>query len=209
MSSGRDPSRPELFEPALDEALSRFHLDVPPDVVHRLARFLAELDRWRERMNLTGRLGPRELVAHTAESVLGARFLPRGGTGVDLGTGGGFPGVPLAIARPDTAMTWLEPRERRAAFLRHVRRMVPVENAEVVPDRFESLPRASFDFATCRALRVEAAAPFNFLRTNGVLILWTTDTALPACLASAGLELVDSVTIPGTRSRRIAALRRR
>jgi len=122
MSAGPEPLPPEEFRKLLEFELPRWNLTAPDTTVAALARFLAELDRWRRRLNLTGRLSPSDLVSHALESVLGAPFLPDGARVVDIGTGGGFPGVPLAVWRPDLELTWLEPREKRAAFLRHVAR---------------------------------------------------------------------------------------
>src|SRR6266567_8656703 len=137
MSSGPEPLRPEAFRDLLEKKLAAFglELDDQNQKRSRLARFLSELDRWRRTVNLTGRLSAEELVSHTLESAFGADLLPLLASVLDIGTGGGFPGVPLAICRPDLRWIWLEPREKRAAFLRHVARAIPVENAEVVPGR--------------------------------------------------------------------------
>ena len=176
-----------------------------------LARFLGELDRWRRKLNLTGRLSSEELVSHALESVVGARFLPDGARVVDVGTGGGFPGVPLALWRPDLDFTWLEPREKRASFLRHVARTIPVENARVVVARLEDLPGAAFRFATSRAFTSEADvwAGAPFLEPGGVLLLWTTAPERQATnLAAGGLRFETSLPIPGSRERAIGVFRK-
>ena len=122
---------------------------------------------------------------------------------VDVGTGGGFPGVPLAILRPDLAVTWLEPREKRAAFLRHVARTVPVANAVVQVARAEDLPESAFDFATSQAVGIESLTPLRFLKPGGGLLLWTTE-ADAAGAPPPGLRRESVRPIPGTRQRVIA-----
>jgi 16S rRNA (guanine527-N7)-methyltransferase len=211
MSAGPEPLPPEEFRKLLELELPRWNLTAPATAVAALARFLAELDRWRRRVNLTGRLSPSELVSHSLESVLGARFLPEGARVVDVGTGGGFPGVPLALWRPDLEVTWLEPREKRAAFLRHVARTIPLENARILVARQEDLPRESFRFATSRALTSEPGvwADAPFLKPGGALLLWSTiSEKRVADLAAHGLRLEATLPVPGSRGRAVVLLRK-
>lgn len=211
MSDGQEPLPPEGFRKLLDREIPRWGLTAPDPPVAALARFLGELDRWRRSVNLTGRLSSDELVSHALESVLGARFLPDGARVVDIGTGGGFPGVPLAVWRQDLDVTWLEPREKRAAFLRHVARTMPVENARILVARQEDLPDAAFGFATSRAFTrspdVWRDAPF--LEPGGALLLWTTAPERQATdLAAGGLRFEASLPIPGSRERAIGVFRK-
>jgi len=212
MSGGPEALPPEEFRALLGRQLPRWSLTAPePGTVGRLAAFLAELDRWRRRINLTGRLSPGELVSHALESVLGERFLPPRARVVDIGTGGGFPGVPLAIWRPDLEMTWLEPRARRAAFLRHVARAIPVENARVLEARREVLPEASFGYATSRAVRIDPRTlrKATFLEPGGALVLWTASPRdLAPAMALEGLPLEAALAIPGSRQRAIGVFRK-
>jgi 16S rRNA (guanine527-N7)-methyltransferase len=211
MSVAIEPLPPEGFRALLEQGIPDFGLSLSRETVERLAAFLAELDRWRRKVNLTGKLRPIELVSHTLESVLGEQFLPPSARVVDVGTGGGFPGVPIAIARPDLQVTWLEPREKRAAFLRHVARDVPVGNVTVLAGRLESLPHGSFDSGTSRAVRIDAETigKAEFLRRGGVLLLWTTSPErLKSMLAPGGLELEEVLPIPGTSRRAIGVFRR-
>ncbi|HEY6065142.1 MAG TPA: RsmG family class I SAM-dependent methyltransferase, partial [Thermoanaerobaculia bacterium] len=90
MSGGPEALPPEDFRGLLQRELPRWNLVAADATLDRLSSFLAELDRWRARINLTGRLSARDLVSHTLESVLGERFLPRDARVVDIGTGGGF-----------------------------------------------------------------------------------------------------------------------
>jgi 16S rRNA (guanine(527)-N(7))-methyltransferase RsmG len=202
-----EPLPPERFQALLENALPDFRLDPTGRERLGLARFLAELDVWRRRVNLTGRLSCEELVSHALESAVGAALLPLEARVVDVGTGGGFPGVPLAIVRPDLSVTWLEPREKRAAFLRHVARAVPVENAVVAAGRAEDLPVSAFDVATFRAVRIETLDPGRFLRPGGSVLLWTTDTNAAAAPPS-GFQLERILPIPASRQRVIAVYRR-
>jgi 16S rRNA (guanine(527)-N(7))-methyltransferase RsmG len=210
MSDAREPLPPDAFRGLLEVELPRFALTVPPDAeLDRLARFLAELDRWRARINLTGRLSTRELVGHTAESLAGGRFLPIGARVADIGTGGGFPGVPLAIVRADLDVTWVEPRDKRVAFLRHVQRTAPVPNARILAARVEDLPRGTFDAATSRAVAVaEGFRQAPFLLRHGRLVLWTTEPERLAGALAPDFQFEDAVEIPFSRHRRIVVFRK-
>lgn len=209
MSSGPEPLRPEAFRDLLEKKLTAFGLKLDDQKKSRLARFLSELDRWRRTVNLTGRLSAEELVSHTVESAFGANLLPLLASVVDIGTGGGFPGVPLAVCRPDLRWVWLEPREKRTAFLRHVARTIPVENAEVVSGRVEELPVEGFDSATSRGLKLDGAMVAGLLRPGGSLFLWTTkEGAAENAPLSACFRLEQTLPIPATRHRVIAVFHR-
>jgi len=199
------PLPAEKFRDLLQSALPQFPLELTDARQDRLARFLAELDQWRRRVNLTGRLTAPELVSHALESLVGAELLTPGNTVVDVGTGGGFPGVPLAIVRPDVALTWLEPREKRAAFLRHVARALPVPNAVVRTARTGDLEASEFDFATCRAVALDVLGAVPFLRPGGLLLLWTTRSKTVPATGSLQLERV--LPLPQSRQRIVAVYR--
>ena len=201
-----EPLPPEAFRGLLRNAIPAFSLELSEPQQESLARFLAELDAWRRRVNLTGRLSSEDLVSHALESALGAPLLPGRGTVVDIGTGGGFPGVPLAILRPDLSVTLLESRERRVAFLRHVARALPIDNAVVRAARAEDLPEAGFDFATSRAVAIESLHAGRLLKPGGGLLLWTTSGGA-AATPPEGFRRESVLAIPLTRERVIALYR--
>ena len=211
MSGAHEPLPPEGFRALLGGALPRFGLADRSGRLDRLARFLAELDRWRRTTNLTGRLSAPDLVAHTVESVLGERFLPQSAAVVDIGTGGGFPGVPLALWRPDLAVTWVEPRRKRSEFLDHLRTAIPVGNARTLPGRASALPRGAFGYATARAVPRTGGVfgDAGFLAPGGSILLWTTEPgSVPGELARAGFRLAETWPIPESSRRAIAMYRR-
>ncbi len=116
-----------------------------------LAAFSAELTHWGARMNLVGSTEPAAIARHIEDSLAAAEHLPQGAAVVDLGSGAGFPGVPLALARQDLRVTLVEIREKRLAFLRHVAREL-APSLEVVAGSIESPFRRDFDFALLRAV---------------------------------------------------------
>jgi 16S rRNA (guanine527-N7)-methyltransferase len=211
MSSERAPLSPEEFEARLSSAAAAFGIALSPAVNAALGRYLSQLDLWRRKTNLTGRLSAEDLAAHSLESVLGEALIPHGTEVVDIGSGAGFPGVPLAIARPDLKVSLLEPRKKRFEFLKHVARAVPIPNSLPLEGHLESLARHGYDVATSRAVGdiarvLEDAA---FLKARGLFLAWTTDVqGLSRALAPV-FEAGKVVPVPASRSKVIAVFRRR
>jgi len=90
----------------------------PDGLPESLGRFCAALAAANERLNLTGITDARGMaLLHVLDSLLAAPLLGDAATAMDLGSGGGLPGIPLALARPELSMTLVESRERKAAAL--------------------------------------------------------------------------------------------
>ncbi len=161
-------------------------------------------------MNLTGTLSVQDLSDHALESILGASLISHGERVIDIGSGAGFPGLPLAIERPDVTMVLAEPRAKRAAFLRHVARELRLTNAEVLERRVEDVGGQTFDAATIRAVGEPARwlRTAAFLRPGGALIAWTTQPAAWEKKLSTQFHLEETLVIPETRQRQIALFRR-
>ena len=205
-----DPLPPEQFEEILGLRARACGLESHLDRFGALARYLSELDRWRQRVNLTGNLTAEDLADHTLEALVGSPLILHGERVVDIGSGAGFPGLPLAISRPDLSVTLVEPRGKRAAFLRHAARHLALPNVSVIAARIEEVGGQTFAFATTRAVGgfsrwIGDAA---FLDTGGALLAWTTQ---PEAVAEElpGFTLVRTVSIPGSAKRAIAVLLKR
>jgi 16S rRNA (guanine527-N7)-methyltransferase len=201
---------PEFFAAEIERQIPAFRLSLEQPRAALLSRYLAELDLWRRRTNLTGPLSAEELVFHALESAFGEKLIPHGARLLDIGSGAGLPGIPLAITRPDLAVTLLEPRGRRAAFLRHTARAVPVGNIEVLEARIQGLDQPVYDLATVRALGnlAEHIGGASFLVSGGALLAWTTDAPTLEGPLARLFSLKTILPVPGTRRRAIALLRR-
>jgi 16S rRNA (guanine527-N7)-methyltransferase len=182
-----------------------------PEAASQLERYLGELRAAGERINLVGSTAPADLARHVADSIEPAAWIPTGSRVVDLGSGAGFPGVPLAIARPDVAVTLVEIRERRVHFLRHVVRTLGL-SCHVMRKEIETeAPPEGFDFALARALASPETAlslALPWVRSTGEVWIWASvpSRAVPAAipeipLSSGGCVLrVRVAAVPrGTR----------
>jgi 16S rRNA (guanine527-N7)-methyltransferase len=118
-----------------------------------LAQFVELLLRWNKVYNLTGVRGADEVVdRHLVES-FALRSLLKGERVADVGSGGGLPGLPLAIAEPERRFTLIESRAKRVRFLRHVVAELKLTNTEVAHSRAEDLHvERPFDTVLARAV---------------------------------------------------------
>jgi 16S rRNA (guanine527-N7)-methyltransferase len=202
---------PDFFATEILDQLPRFGLSLGAREISSLARYLAELDLWRRRTNLTGPLSGEDLVSHSLESAFGGKLISHGARVLDIGSGAGLPGIPLAIAFPSFTMTLLEPRSLRAAFLRHAVQTVPVKNADVVEQRIEKLSGRKYEVATTRALgnipRLIRRA--DFLVGGGALLSWTTEPQALAQTLKKAFSLETVQPIPESRRRVLALFQKR
>lgn len=121
----------------LREGCERLGLALPSSGAARLLAYVDELVRWNEAYNLTAVRERGEMVVrHLLDSLAIMPFLPAGAL-VDVGSGAGLPGVPLALADPAKSVTVLEANGKKAAFLRHIRRTLEIDNLTVVQARAE------------------------------------------------------------------------
>ncbi|MCC6763318.1 MAG: 16S rRNA (guanine(527)-N(7))-methyltransferase RsmG [Deltaproteobacteria bacterium] len=122
-------------------AAAALGVEVTPEAVRELTRFADILDLWSRRTNLLSCGSSRELVdRHLLDSLAISPLLPLRGTVVDLGSGAGFPGLPLAIVRPHQPFVLVESKQRKASFLSEVRRTLGLHNVEVIAGRAETPP---------------------------------------------------------------------
>jgi 16S rRNA (guanine527-N7)-methyltransferase len=121
-----------------------------------LAKYLELLTKWNQMIPLTSIQDDTEVVArHFGESFFAGRHLPMSrGRLADVGSGAGFPGLPLKIAFPELQVTLLEPNIKKCAFLREVQSALGLPGVEVVRNRYEDFHASpgSFDFVCSRAL---------------------------------------------------------
>jgi len=130
-------------------------VELTPQAVLDLARFADVLDLWSRKTNLISCRSSRELVdRHLLDSLAVAPLVPDSGTIIDLGSGAGFPGVPLAVSRANQRWVLVEARRKRASFLQEVRRTLGLRNVEIVAGRAEDPPAL---LANCAAAVVSRA----------------------------------------------------
>ena len=160
---------------AAEEAIA-----LPPHLLDKLLIYYQLLQRWNRKLNLTSLSDAAQAVDRLVlEPLAAARHLPHGARLVDLGSGGGSPAIPLALALNTACLLMIESRTRKAAFLREAAREVGL-SATVETARFEDVARhlsyaGAFDLASVRAVRVDHTALESaaaLLRPRGLVALF-------------------------------------
>jgi 16S rRNA (guanine527-N7)-methyltransferase len=143
--------------------------------------YLSELKRWNKAYNLTGLKKDEDIIIkHFLDSLLYLKAIPDGKIKIaDVGSGAGFPGIPIKIIRPEIEMFLIEPSRKKSAFLRHIIRQLGLENISVIEKSIEEIKlnhELSFqvDIALTRALFsirdfIKKATPI--VKESGKLIL--------------------------------------
>jgi 16S rRNA (guanine527-N7)-methyltransferase len=205
---------PQDFRASLEAALSSFDLEALTETqLNQLVKHYSMLRHWNRRINLTRIIEAKEAaVLHYAESLLGARLIGDATSVLDVGSGAGFPAVPLTVARPDVQVTALEANQKKSLFLKEVRDELGLANFTVVRARLESLNWSSYDLLTSRALdQAEAILPSVIGRLAGRqrLMLYCARGLLATLERSldSGLS-VETHDIPQSESRLIAMFSR-
>jgi len=141
--------------------------------------YLMELKRWNKRYNLTGLKTDEEIIIkHFLDSLLYLKAIPPGGISIaDVGSGAGFPGIPIKLIRPEVQLTLIESRRKKAAFLRQLIRLLQLNDTLVYQMRLEGLgdkEKGRYDIIVSRATFkidefVKKACPY--VKKGGLLIL--------------------------------------
>ncbi len=212
-----------LFEAALQTLPAACDAGAPL----RLARYHALLCEWNQRMNLTGDTAIETALARLyldSLAPLSVRgLLPMGAALIDVGSGAGFPGLPLAIARPDLQVLLLDSLGKRVRFLREVIDALALPNARALHARAEDAGRdpalrEGFDIALARAVAptpvlLELLLPFA--RVGGAALCYKGPSAAEelaaggraAALLGGGPPEAIPVTVPGQPEWRHCVLR--
>ena len=154
----------ELLEPFVGRELS-------PDQLISISTYIDILSRWNQKINLTAVRNPDEMVTrHFGESLFAARQLFPGKTAIDaepapirvhdIGSGAGFPGLPIKIWAPQISLTLIESNQKKATFLREITRSLAWNDVEVFAGRSENYTGGPVDVVTMRAVeRFESILP--------------------------------------------------
>ena len=180
-----------------------------PSVGVAFSEYLALILHWNSKINLTAiREQEGILRRHFLESIVCARKLPETvRTLLDFGSGAGLPGVPIALCRPEIAVTLAESQTKKAAFLREVVRSLKL-NCTVVHGRAEQM-QGEFDAVALRAVdRMQecVGAAKELVKPGGFLVLMTTagDAAALASGAGHGISWEEPIEISSSEQQVIA-----
>lgn len=168
------------WEAILREGAAFFDLALTDGQIRQLYRHAALLRQWNRTTNLTAIRDPREMaIKHFVDSLGPVRWMAPMARVLDLGSGGGFPGLPLKVWSPAIDLTLVDAVRKKTSFLRHTIRELGLKGVKVLNERVEHLSSRrdlpSFDTVVCRAFGdlafvVTHAAPL--LAPDGQIVFW-------------------------------------
>lgn len=136
----------------LAQGIATLGLTIAPQVQSRLLEYLALLQKWNRTYNLTAVRESSKMVSHHLLDCLAVAPHVRGGALLDVGSGAGLPGIPLALALPGAHVTLLEASHKKFAFLQQAKLELKLENVAVACKRAEAWrPERTFDVVISRA----------------------------------------------------------
>jgi 16S rRNA (guanine527-N7)-methyltransferase len=222
----------ELLEPFLSPLSNPCHSELgrrpgeepavlSPAQLERISTYIDILLHWNSRINLTAIRDPEEIVTrHFGESLFAARHLfPKiypvppvlkevdvdGTRLADLGSGAGFPGLPIKLWAPHIALTLIESNHKKATFLREVTRTLTLTDVNIQNVPAETLPPATFDVITIRAVERLAKilpAAADLLAPAGRLAVLVSSSQLETIHATLpAFTWADPIPIPHSHSR--------
>ena len=146
----------------MEQGTRGLDLDLAPDQIDQFLTYLDLLLKWNRKMNLTALRSPREIIIHHfLDSLLLLPHLPETGRLLDLGSGAGFPGLPLKIARPGLTIDLVEATAKKVSFLKEAVRRLGLSGMNVIPvflgkEPVALPPEISWDFFVSRGVKLEA-----------------------------------------------------
>ena len=203
----------EEFKREFEKYLEKMSISLNKEQYDQFYAYMVLLIEWNEKINLTAITEPQEIILkHFVDSLTIAKYIEEGKTIIDMGTGAGFPGIPLKIYRNDVKVVLADSLNKRIKFLNEVIEKLQLKNIETIHCRAEELGknkeyREKFDYATSRAvanLSTLSEYLLPFVKLNGSGIFMKTmeideelENAKKAIkILGGGIEKVDKFEIP-------------
>jgi 16S rRNA (guanine527-N7)-methyltransferase len=195
-------------ETAIVRALGEFQLTATNEQVLQIQQYIRILLQWNDKINLTAIRDPLEILyRHFCESMYAAVAVPvETGRLADVGSGGGFPGLPLKIIRPNLRVFLVESSIKKVTFLAEVTRELGLKDVQVLARRYEELGEevAPLDFVCSRALG-EFPAFLEWARSEQIaakhVILWIGARDLPEIQKIRTWDWAEPIPVPNSLRR--------
>jgi len=197
----------DRFREAIDAAFTAAAVPLAPGALEAFARWAELLATWNRRIALTTIVEPRDVAErHLLDASLVSIDPAPAEHLVDVGSGAGVPGLPVAVLRPDLQVTVVERVAKKVAFLRAAVDALKLSNVTVLRTDLAALPAAGFDRAVSRALMGPAqwiAAARRIVRPDGhVGLMVARESELPE---GVSIAQVRRVTLPSDGAERVLA----
>jgi 16S rRNA (guanine527-N7)-methyltransferase len=204
------PAASSIKSEQISAILQSFDLAASEPLCEQIRTYIDLLLRWNRRISLTAIESPEQIVrSHFAEGLFATKCIPDlHGRLADVGTGAGFPGLPLRMYSPDLHLTLIEPNAKKCAFLAEAVRALELKNVEIIQRRYEDvrMPDPPFDTVTARAVgQFQEFADWaeSVLAPSGRLMVWTGPDGKSELERSKSWKWHAPYVIPGSKHRLI------
>ena len=154
---------------------------IEKDVIQKFETYLLELTKWNKKINLTGHREDRDIIANLFIDSLAFHKAIKGSQAcsvLDIGTGAGFPGLPLKISEPKLSVTLVEPNLKKVSFLHHLIGTLSLKNVVVQAKRIEDVQHSeylpkSYQWIILKGLRLDVCLPYvrPLLVDGGMIVI--------------------------------------
>lgn len=199
-----------LSDKLISEELRRYGIVPTTEVSSAIRAYIPLMLHWNKKISLTTVKDPVEIVRyHFGESMFAARFIANKKSRLaDVGSGAGFPGIPLKLVIPTLELVLMESSAKKASFLAEVIRELKLEATEVYRVRFEDARQRDlgFDYIAARALGVHEKLlswSRTSLKAGGNLVLWLGGEGAAHVSAQKFWKWREPLLIPGSRERTV------
>lgn len=197
-----------LSNSEIAEALRPYGISAAPALCEAIKAYISLLLRWNSKISLTTVTNPLEIVRfHFGESMFAANCIPISkGRLADVGTGAGFPGIPLRMMAPGLSLILIESSIKKAAFLSEIVRELGLDDVQVFRGRMEEFPpdASQLDFVTARALGMHPELlswSRSHLSGGGRLLLWLGEADAGDICRTQKWDWKDPFAIPHSKRR--------
>ncbi|HXN74818.1 MAG TPA: 16S rRNA (guanine(527)-N(7))-methyltransferase RsmG [Candidatus Acidoferrales bacterium] len=200
----------KLTDDAISEELRSYGVETTADICSAIRAYITLILHWNKRMSLTTVTDPTKILRfHFGECMFATSALTnRNGRLADVGSGAGFPGIPLKLVVSTLDLVLIESNAKKAAFLAEVVRELNISDADIRRERFEEIkgPSAGFDYIAARALGMHSKLlkwSRSAINIDGRLILWLGKDDSSLVSKEASWEWRKAIPIPGSHSREL------
>lgn len=203
----------------LEQELQKIHIEIKEEQKEAFMTYMNLLIEWNKKMNLTAIKEPEEVISkHFVDSLTILSYIKEEDSIIDVGTGAGFPGIPIKIMSPSNKVVLLDSLNKRLLFLEEVIQSLELQGIELVHARAEEggqnkKYRETFDIATSRAvapLNILAEYLLPFVKVNGHCIIMKGSNAKEEIEASkeaikilgGTIENIEELVLPNTNIER-------
>ncbi|MCX8070015.1 MAG: 16S rRNA (guanine(527)-N(7))-methyltransferase RsmG, partial [Thermodesulfovibrionales bacterium] len=193
----------------LINGLRAINIEPEQQVINAFETYLDELIRWNKTYNLTAITEKTDIVnKHFLDSLLYLKFISLSNCTIcDLGSGAGFPGLPIAIVRKDANVTLVDSSRKKCSFLYHIRQVLRLNNVEVINKPIEQIGDLKFDYILSRAVFSSILELLSkcsrFLNSGGVIIVSKGEKGQIKALPDNYTYKIADVVIPNTNMKRL------